>query len=1270
MKCSCLSALSQSKLKIAFSQRKQLSALPAKRRSVAAAAVSALPPVREGEENFDKFLVLTSEAKNLLVKQSMDQNWALKILHLFLAFYKQATIEPSLGLNANPDDMDVEEKDEGTPMSQPGRLRGCSVGSVEDFKLGPSIDFDSRDHKMIRRSKPMDLSTLHKTSILSPLRHTGGSCFKINDTSHPSYRSMQALITEYELRKHLTTVDSKGRMITVEGKTLAFSVVSPFVNVKTLSTVSWDKSGLQRSDVCVTARVSLEFLPIGVRLNKTNEKLLLVWGTSGLNLLVLNQNGIGVAKTVSICLEMESCMSETVVDVMWVPGSESCFVVATTNCVKYYDITCVWSANEISEPLPLIFFVMSYEVEDEDGGRKFIKSMTILPPPGPSEIKRLSKPRTFSDPNSDGSNAMDEGDDDDDDDDDKDDEDEEVYIEEEQEWDCTVVVMLNDGRICAEPILRHILRDDDDDGERFIEADDCLDIPEISADAGAPNKGLGGFGNKKGGEIYFNSGSGLLCSSWKDGNVLMMKLNLSSVKIEYCFEVLPSKITELHTLGQKGAPYAVASSKITGPFGGFVELPQNEHGYHRFACYGFAGKNARLVAVEYGEDRTIVEELMWPRKTSSLSTVAASVIEGIDVFTLPSQTKTGVFVERAYLSVLQCGTGSAISSLMMWAEGGGNEGELRREGNAVQVVEDELTGKVRLIDGWSEANSKIPPTTITTNPFRTRFARAPYPNPFHYSLRSSQFKIVPGIKSRILNASNFDCTIANYSTYRPSFDLQIFETLEKIAGDCLVIKGDMVKGTSKEVIERSMEFSKSESYFSGSADSNCMAVTIDSSNDEKLKGKVLVAVRILVGASSTEYTPSKFSVMGREKRISSSGRRWHDFPLTDEEIKLAEIQGFLSMSFGSSLETAGAFRLDAIEFYVKDRNDIPGLDDFYVVGGILEGSAFKKENSSEKGKEKEEKQEPTKEKVVRVSDFLLGVGDGSKSSVISGLIFATKCLVELGKMNGWEVLKTEVGKEVLEALGGLGGAWESGVLGLLLKCSALDACETDDGEGLRASVVELLGQLVESKEKKEAIVDISTYHGAQLAISDLWTSVKDGGVELFSDVVEVSGGSKKKGSAKKNSGGENALNGGGKKWIKRFEKCLLVLGDICRLRPQNYILAKGDEKLTAFDKSKDLMNDARVIKAINRGKKGVWRRTVGLLVNLLVYEWKAGYGIEVKDFLGRFDKLGDKVISMEALGSVLYEPTRAREAELAKAKKEDDCKVLIKSGGAGKVKYR
>jgi len=100
------------------------------------------------------------------------------------------------------------------------------------------------------------------------------------------------------------------------------------------------------------------------------------------------------------------------------------------------------------------------------------------------------------------------------------------------------------------------------------------------------------------------------------------------------------------------------------------------------------------------------------------------------------------------------------------------------------------------------------------------------------------------------------------------------------------------------------------------------------------------------------------------------------------------------------------------------------------------------------------------------------------------------------------------------------------------------------------------------------------------------------------------------------------------------------------------------------------MNDARVIKAINRGKKGVWRRTVGLLVNLLVYEWKAGYGIEVKDFLGRFDKLGDKVISMEALGSVLYEPTRAREAELAKAKKEDDCKVLIKSGGAGKVKYR
>ena len=387
IKCMCLSSLSQSKMKLAYLQKK-LSPVAAKRKpSLQLARASSDTAAPEMDENIDKYLVLSNEAKSKLVKQSVDQNWVDKIFQLFLAFYRQAIFDPSFKVSANPDDMEVDEKDQGTPMSQPGRLRGCSVGSVDDFKLDDILNPSSAE-PLLRRSKPLELSVLHKTSILSPLRTTTASSLRLRDESALAFRSHSTIMAEYGLRKNIVAVDSRGRMITVEGKNLNFSVASPFTNVKILSTVCWEKSALNKSDMCITSKYPMDYQPLGIRINKTNERLLLVWGACNLHVLVLDKSCTGVVKAVSINLEMEHCMSESVVDAMWVRNptslavSESCFVVCTTNSVKYYDISCEYNVNEIQELLPLIFFVMSYDDDvEDDGHRRFIKSMAILPPP-------------------------------------------------------------------------------------------------------------------------------------------------------------------------------------------------------------------------------------------------------------------------------------------------------------------------------------------------------------------------------------------------------------------------------------------------------------------------------------------------------------------------------------------------------------------------------------------------------------------------------------------------------------------------------------------------------------------------------------------------------------------------------------------------------------------------------------------------------------------------------------------------------------------------
>ena len=133
------------------------------------------------------------------------------------------------------------------------------------------------------------------------------------------------------------------------------------------------------------------------------------------------------------------------VAVDWVPGSETQFVVCTTNCVKYYDLLTEYNVNEMGELLPLVFFLVSY------GEGKHIKDHAVLPPPDETERKATRGAAMSVDDES----SYDDGDDED-----------FVVVEDGHRWDTTVIVMMSDGKICPVPIIRMIERDFEDDGER------------------------------------------------------------------------------------------------------------------------------------------------------------------------------------------------------------------------------------------------------------------------------------------------------------------------------------------------------------------------------------------------------------------------------------------------------------------------------------------------------------------------------------------------------------------------------------------------------------------------------------------------------------------------------------------------------------------------------------------------------------------------------------------------------------------------------------
>ena len=100
---------------------------------------------------------------------------------------------------------------------------------------------------------------------------------------------------------------------------------------------------------------------------------------------------------------------------------------------------------------------------------------------------------------------------------------------------------------------------------------------------------------------------------------------------------------------------------------------------------------------------------------------------------------------------------------------------------------------------------------------------------------------------------------------------------------------------------------------------------ISRKNDESNrndKALAIVAIRLFIGSTTTDYLPREVTVMGRPLKLAQGVKRWYDMPLTDEEIMLSIRSGFVCVSIGASFDKSNNPILDAVEVYCKKRKDL------------------------------------------------------------------------------------------------------------------------------------------------------------------------------------------------------------------------------------------------------------------------------------------------------------------------------------------------------------
>lgn len=259
---------------------------------------------------------------------------------------------------------------------------------------------------------------------------------------------------------------------------------------------------------------------------------------------------------------------------------------------------------------------------------------------------------------------------------------------------------------------------------------------------------------------------------------------------------------------------------------------------------------------------------------------------------------------------------------------------------------------------------------------------------------------------------------------------------------------------------------------------------------------VIVALRLLVGSTETEFIPKYVSVEGRRVWLKPDLKKHYDLPLTAEEIASSLRNGFVSLGIGPSFDSGNNPLIDAVEVYAAKREQIC----HWLPLSCSEMHSATVQEDAE-----------TDDTVTRPEESILQDKLALSVEMVTHLL---------------QILQTssEISSESQETVR------------TLIETSALE-----DGSRTRQSLITLLPCIEPDSSKQKKMLDEGTLAG-------VWKALHSAGDNLGKRSARSNGPS--------SQSGENTADvineSGWRQWIEEMKRCLNVAATVAEERPRNY----------------------------------------------------------------------------------------------------------------------
>mmetsp|Transcript_28026 Transcript_28026/g.42742 ORF Transcript_28026/g.42742 Transcript_28026/m.42742 type:complete len:4540 (+) Transcript_28026:153-13772(+) len=410
-------------------------------------------------------------------------------------------------------------------------------------------------------------------------------------------------------------------------------------------------------------------------------------------------------------------------------------------------------------------------------------------------------------------------------------------------------------------------------GSIYLErSSSCVDIPTAGIrpyegvttnKAGSTTRSLG-----EGSTLCYLPRMNLLLYKCVSSCVIAMILDETG-SISGSFELLPNQI-ESEFLG--GGP---DTHSIVGPFHHWTEIGIMHEDFFRLICVGKSSRTnqPKMLCLDVNDKCVKVREMSWSGNGSvGLGLSLSSSFEAIVPFSAPLLSDGTSFSERLYLCTI-----TSNGAVLIYGERTRKESMKTCKSSTLKNNQEEERGAC--------PGKPIMPLTIYEHLFNVsemdelKFAG----DGFGSDSGSIKSKLSTKNSVYLMSPSRDGCSLA--VSLEGPIEISKLKT-DTEASIPKVVPGKPIMGESVS------------------------------------ENLVVVALRLLVGSTTSDCVSSKVYVQGRPVDLVPDAKRWYDLPLTLEESVMAVRNGFVSISFGPTFESGNNPVIDAIEVYAIEKRKL------------------------------------------------------------------------------------------------------------------------------------------------------------------------------------------------------------------------------------------------------------------------------------------------------------------------------------------------------------